>query len=219
MAVGSARMFVLFYARLNMTKAQSNLDSVHRGWDCSAVRTKVRLALAHCVPLRLDLQPICRLRGTLLDLGCGSVVERAADRMAAAFMDMSGHGDWVCNPSLLPNNVRLFFEHVMVKSGQVSIPAPVGFEWYSFTSLGVLKSSLIASTAMIVGYIAFGYALVARRQDRLQRPLLFLLFSSVLLLITIRSIRFMEYWPPFAVLLQLSHFKLCGTARFCTRFP
>jgi hypothetical protein len=99
-----------------------------------------------------------------------------------------------------PNNIRLFIEHVIVKSGRVSVPAPVGFEWYSFTSWAFLKSSLIASAAMIVGYIAFGYVLSGGNKVRLQRPLFFLLFASVLLLITIRSIRFMEYWPPFAVL-------------------
>src|SRR5207237_9950113 len=81
-----------------------------------------------------------------------------------------------------------------------SIPASVRLECYSFTSWAFLQISLVASAAMIVGYIAFGYALSRGDRIRLQRPLLFLLFSSVLLLITIRSIRFMEYWPPFAVL-------------------
>ena len=53
---------------------------------------------------------------------------------------------------------------------------------------------------MVLGYIGFGYALARCDRRRLQQPLLFLLFSTALLLITIRSVRFMEYWPPFALL-------------------
>jgi len=45
-----------------------------------AVRRRYGLALAHCVPLRLDYNLFVVL-GVLLEFGFGSVVERAADRM------------------------------------------------------------------------------------------------------------------------------------------
>lgn len=101
-----------------------------------------------------------------------------------------------------PQNISLFLEHVVAKSSQASPQARVGFEWYSLPSWDFLTSSLVACAAMVVGYIAFGRALSFAKADkaRLQRPLLFFMFSSFLLLITIRSVRFMEYWPPFAVL-------------------
>src|SRR5581483_682412 len=105
------------------------------------------------------------------------------------------------NP-FFPHDISLFLEHVAAKSAQVSMPSGAGFEWYSLPSWDFLKSSVVRCTAMVVGYIAFGYSLAAQRGDRkrLQPSLLFLLTSTALLLITIRSVRFMEYWPPFAVL-------------------
>jgi len=101
-----------------------------------------------------------------------------------------------------PRNAKLFFEHLAAKSGSAGTQAVVGFEWYSLPSWQFLNSAMLACAAMVVGYIAFGSALAGSRSDRLkmQRPLLFLLFSSFLLLITLRFVRFMEYWPPFAIL-------------------
>jgi hypothetical protein len=107
---------------------------------------------------------------------------------------------FVVNP-YFPKGIQLFLEHLIAKTGSPS-PLDAGSEWRSFSSWDFLKSSLLACAAMIVGYVAFGYVLSLVRGDRAraQRPLLFALFSSVLLLMSIRSIRFLEYWPPFAVL-------------------
>ncbi len=101
-----------------------------------------------------------------------------------------------------PKNVSLFLEHLLAKSGQLSIAPGGGFEWYSVTSWIFFQGSVVACAAMVAGYLTFGYALALSRHDRtcIQRPMLLLFFSTFLLLITIRSIRFMEYWPPFAVL-------------------
>ncbi len=101
-----------------------------------------------------------------------------------------------------PNNIKLFREHLTAKAGAASAQQAVGFEWYSLPAWQFLDSAMVASAAMVIGYLAFGYALGRVRSGRtsLQRPVLFLLFSSFLLLITLRSVRFMEYWPPFAVL-------------------
>lgn len=101
-----------------------------------------------------------------------------------------------------PNNIKLFLEHLAAKSGSASMQAGVGSEWYSVPGWQFLNSALVASAAMVLGYLAFGYALGRTRDHRagMQRPMLFLLFSSFLLLISIRSVRFMEYWPPFAIL-------------------
>jgi len=101
-----------------------------------------------------------------------------------------------------PRNAKLFFEHLAAKSGSTSAQTVVGREWYSIASWQFLNDSMVACAAMVVGYIAFGSALAGSRSDRrkLQRPLLFLLFSSFLLLISLRFTRFLEYWPPFAIL-------------------
>src|SRR5438552_6384234 len=190
----------LFYARLNMTKAQSiSILFIVVGIVLLFERRYVWLwptAFLYVWTYNLFV-----VLGVLSLMWVGVVwwSEQRTEWRPLLWTGLGMATGFVIHP-YFPNNVRLFFEHVIVKSGQVSIPAPVGFEWYSFSSWAFLKSSLIASAAMIVGYIAFEYALSRGDRIRLQRPLLFLLFSSVLLLITIRSIRFMEYWPPFAVL-------------------
>ena len=108
---------------------------------------------------------------------------------------------FIVNP-YFPHNVSLIFEHLIAKSGSASMQAGVGFEWYPLDSWEFLNTSAIACLSMCVGYIAFGYLLYSSHRDktRVQRPLLFLVFSSFLLVITLRSMRFVEYWPPFAVL-------------------
>jgi hypothetical protein len=106
---------------------------------------------------------------------------------------------FVINP-YFPRNLHLFLEHVVAKAGPMS--ADVGLEWQSLRSWDFLKGSLLAAPATIVGYIGLGYVLSLSRGDRVraQRPLYFLLLSTALLLMAIRSARFMEYWPPFAIL-------------------
>jgi hypothetical protein len=106
---------------------------------------------------------------------------------------------FVINP-YFPRNLHLFLEHLVAKAGPMA--ADVGLEWYSLGSWDFLKASLLAAPATIVGYIGFGYVLSLSRGDRMraQRPLYFLLLSTALLLMAIRSRRFMEYWPPFAIL-------------------
>ena len=106
----------------------------------------------------------------------------------------------VINP-YFPHDFKLLFEHVFAKAGQSSIAA--GSEWYPFASWLLVKRSFIACAAMIMGYIGYGYllGLESHQHRHTERPLFFLLFSSFLLLITMRSRRFTEYWPPFAVLL------------------
>jgi hypothetical protein len=110
-------------------------------------------------------------------------------------------GGFIVNP-YFPHNVSLFLEHLIAKSGSASMQAGVGFEWYPLNSWEFLNTSVVACLSMAVGYMAFGYVLSSIRPDkiRVQRSLLLLVFSSFLLVITLRSMRFVEYWPPFAVL-------------------
>jgi hypothetical protein len=99
-----------------------------------------------------------------------------------------------------PRNAKLFFEHLASKSGVANAGGTTGLEWYSMTTWQFLIGALVASLAMAVGYVAFGRLLTPRNRANLQRPLLFLFFASFLMLISIRFARFMEYFPPFAIL-------------------
>jgi hypothetical protein len=72
----------------------------------------------------------------------------------------------------------------------------VGYEWYPYDSWEFLGNSAVACIAMVVGYIMFDPS----DRPRAQRSVFFLLFSTALMIMTMRWKRSAEYWPPFAVL-------------------
>ena len=101
----------------------------------------------------------------------------------------------VVNP-YFPKNVKLLAEHFLMKAAAGNFSVAVGTEWYAYDSWYLLGSCLVAFIAMGVGYIAYN----GQNRERAARPLFFLIFSTVLMLVSFRFRRFVEYWPPFAVL-------------------
>lgn len=106
---------------------------------------------------------------------------------------------FVLNP-YFPNDLRLFFQHVVARGVEAGIEQGIGAEWYPLSSWLLLKTSFIAFGAMAIGYIAFGFLLGVRDRKHVRRPLFLLLFATCMLFATVRSKRFAEYWPPVAVL-------------------
>jgi hypothetical protein len=103
---------------------------------------------------------------------------------------------FLLNP-YFPKNITLFLEHLWIKVRVWNdFPTSVGQEWYPYESWYFLGSCAVAFTAMVVGYIAFDWS----DRRRSARSLFFLIFSTALMLASFRSRRFVEYWPPFAVL-------------------
>lgn len=102
----------------------------------------------------------------------------------------------IINP-YFPQNLGLFWEHFMTKIKIGSdFAVPVGGEWYPYSSEQILTHFPIAMLAMLVGYILF-----RPREGKLpEKATFFLGFVTVLLLMQFRSIRFSEYFPPFAIL-------------------
>jgi hypothetical protein len=101
----------------------------------------------------------------------------------------------VLNP-YFPHNLHLFYEHLKIKLTLRDFSTKVGGEWYPYDTWEFLGNSLVACVAMVVGYIAFDPA----DRKRSHYPLFFLIFSTVLMLMTARWKRIAEYWPPFAVI-------------------
>lgn len=101
----------------------------------------------------------------------------------------------VINP-YFPKNIWLFIEHARMKLTPGEFTTAVGQEWYPYDSWVFLGNCAIACVAMVTGYISF------QGSDRKgsARALFFLIFSTLLMLATFKSRRFVEYWPPFAVL-------------------
>jgi hypothetical protein len=103
---------------------------------------------------------------------------------------------FVVNP-YFPKNIRLFFEHLLIKVTLNGFTTAVGQEWYPYDSTWYfLGSCAVAFAAMATGYIAFRW----EERHHAARPLFFLVFSTLLMIASFRSRRFVEYWPPFAIL-------------------
>lgn len=102
---------------------------------------------------------------------------------------------FIINP-YFPKNVALFVEHVLIKVTFKDFSTSVGSEWYPYESWFFLVSCAVAFAAMVAGYIAFDWS----DRRRAARPLFFLVFSTLLMIASFRSRRFVEYWPPFAIL-------------------
>lgn len=95
-----------------------------------------------------------------------------------------------------PKNWRLLWEHVLMKMTPGSgYSVDVGVEWYPYETWIMLISSAVACVIYFASLIAFDY----RSRVRDAKPVFFLIVSAMLLLMALKSRRFIEYWPPFAI--------------------
>jgi hypothetical protein len=101
----------------------------------------------------------------------------------------------IINP-YFPHNLYLFYEHARVKITAADFATKVGQEWYPYDTREFMVNCYVALVAMLIGYLAFD----GTDRKRSQRPLYFLILSTLLLLMMARWKRFAEYFPPFAIL-------------------
>jgi len=122
------------------------------------------------------------------------LAERRIDLWAALASAVGIAAGLVINP-YFPKNLSLFRQHVLMKyTGDYAVD--VGIEWYPYEAWAMLGISAVAFVVYFAGLLAFNY----RDRARDLKPLFFLIVSFVLLLMAFKSRRFIEYWPPFAVL-------------------
>lgn len=100
----------------------------------------------------------------------------------------------IINP-YFPENLFLFAAHVRMKV-QADFEVGVGNEWYPYETWYLFTSSIVAFIAQAVGYVATP----SHEREGRARTICLLLFSTLLLVLTFKSRRFIEYWPVFAVL-------------------
>jgi hypothetical protein len=74
-------------------------------------------------------------------------------------------------------------------------PVSVGVEWYPYETWVMVGSSALAFAIFFIALAGFDWQ---RRAEDI-RPLFFLLVSTMFLVMALKSRRFIEYWPPFAV--------------------
>ena len=101
----------------------------------------------------------------------------------------------IINP-YFPTNLHLLYEHLKVKLTVSDFSTKVGNEWYPYDSWQFLGNSILACTAMVVGYLAFDPS----ERKRSQQSMFLLMFATALMIMMARWRRIAEYWPPFAVI-------------------
>jgi hypothetical protein len=100
----------------------------------------------------------------------------------------------VINP-YFPKNLKLFGEHLAMKV-TASYAVDVGVEWYPYDAWVLVSTSGVAFAIFLFGLLVFDF----RKRAEDLKPLFFLLVAFALLLMAIKSRRFIEYWPPLAIL-------------------
>jgi len=119
----------------------------------------------------------------------------------------------VINP-YFPRNLLLFKEHVFDKAG-ASYAVDVGVEWYPYDTWVIVGGSAIAFVLFVAALLAFDFR--ERKTDI--KPLFLFIVSAMLLVIAFKSRRFIEYWPPFAVLQAAFTFAPIIANKGQIRFP
>src|SRR5215213_1603026 len=122
------------------------------------------------------------------------LVERRFEWRAVAYPAIGVLLGLVINP-YFPGNLRFIAEHLAPKIG--STTTAVGNEWYPYDTWALIENSGFALVAWIVGTLALGW-----RAKRMDRPTLTAFALSVVFgFLLFRSRRFIEYFPPFPLIL------------------
>ena len=93
-----------------------------------------------------------------------------------------------------PDNIVFFIRHIAPKLTETTTVS-VGSEWYPYRTTQLLENSPLALVAFLAGVVALG--LFERRMDNRTATALFVAIFFGLLLF--QSRRFIEYFPPFAL--------------------
>jgi asparagine N-glycosylation enzyme membrane subunit Stt3 len=124
------------------------------------------------------------------------LAERRIDLWAALACASGIIAGLLINP-YFPKNLTLLYQHILMKLNTTSgYTVDVGVEWYPYETWVMLASSAVACVIYFAGLLAFDF----RSRVRDLNPLFFLIVSAMLLVMALKSRRFIEYWPPFAVI-------------------
>ena len=185
-----------FLYRMNMTKAPpfaiiflcigTYLLFERKHWQL--------LPLAFVFALTYDMFVLLILAAVIWTIVIGWTEERLEWR-PLVWVGVGSALGLIVNP-YFPHNLYLFYEHARVKITPTDFTTKVGQEWYPYDTREFMVNCYVALVAMLIGYLAFD----GSDRKRAQRPMYFLILSTLLLLMTARWKRFAEYFPPFAIL-------------------
>jgi len=185
-----------FLYRMNMAKAPpfAIIFLIAGTWFLFEKKFWPLLPLAFIFTLTYDMFVLLLIAAVVWTIVTGWSEERFEWRPMVFVMSGIALG-LIINP-YFPRNLYLFYEHARMKITAGDFATKVGQEWYPYDTAEFIVNCYVALAAMLAGYIAFDFS----DRKRAQRPLYFLIFSTVLLLMNARWKRFAEYFPPFAIL-------------------
>jgi len=130
----------------------------------------------------------------LLHLITFAMIERRLEYRPLLFVSAGIVLGLLINP-YFPNNIIFSFRHMLPKLTEAT-SVSVGNEWYPYDTGQILKNSLLALVAFGSGILALGLA--GRKMDvRTGTALLAMLLFGLMLF---QARRFIEYFPPFALI-------------------
>lgn len=185
-----------FLYRINMTKAPA-LSIVFMIAGIYLLFRRKYIWLAPLMFLYVWTYSLWVLLGAATVIWAGVIFwsERKLEWKPVAYATVGAIAGLVINP-YFPADIVLFYRHAMMKLGASEFATSVGQEWYPYSSWDFLMNCTVACVAMVLGYIFFDWT----NRKRAQAPAFFLIFSTILLIATMAQRRWVEYFPPFAIL-------------------
>ena len=184
-----------FLYRMSMTRAPS-LSIVLLGIGCYLILERKRIPLAllsFAFVWAYSLFPL--LLGLALAYSAAIYVSERRVEFKTPLASITGlAAGLVINP-YFPKNLSLIREHLEMKLSS-TYPVEVGVEWYPYETWALAEWSGLALAVFFAALFAFDF----KQRARDVKPLFFLVVSTIFLLMLLRSRRFVEYFPPFAVL-------------------
>jgi hypothetical protein len=121
------------------------------------------------------------------------LVDRRLEWRAVAYPALGIALGLIVNP-YVPANIAFIIDHLVPKIGSPTIP--VGNEWYPYETWTLVGNSGVALAAWVLGALALGWREVRMDRATLATFLLSVAFGFLLF----KSRRFVEYFPPFALI-------------------
>lgn len=184
-----------FLFRMSMTRAPS-LSIFLLGIGCYLIleRKLVWLGVVGFIFVWLySLFPLL-LAFALVHTVCLYIVSRRIS-FAAPLASLAGIAAGLILNPYFPRDLILMFEHLSMKL-KSNFPVQVGMEWYAYDTWSLVTRCAVIVVLYFAALLAFDFK---RCRDDI-KPLFFLGVSALLLLIFFKSMRFVEYWAPFAAI-------------------
>lgn len=183
-----------FIYRMSITRAQSlSLAALMLGFDWLLRKKYYHLGvLAFAYVWLYDAFPLLTALAVVVTLA-DWLMDRRFDLRPLLFIAAGSALGLLINP-YFPQNIIFVFRHILPKLADATAVS-VGNEWFPYTTAQLLKNSPLALAAFLGGALALG--LSGRRMHA--RTLAAFLLASLFGWMLFQSRRFIEYFPPFAL--------------------